>query len=131
MAARKFISLMNHTLLDSQITDAKQSFGSLEFIEPPQCLKSLWSNISPYEPAISEILKPVVEWLNTTAVKDDFILIQGDFGACYLIVNYAIDSQLIPLYATTRRLSSDSIDQNDCITTQRQFKHIRFRKYGQ
>ncbi|MBW2659998.1 MAG: hypothetical protein JRC87_10485, partial [Deltaproteobacteria bacterium] len=31
------------------------------------------------------------------------VLIQGDFGACYLLIQHALNKDYIPIYSTTER----------------------------
>lgn len=121
---------MNHILLDTQIHDAQQAFGDLDFIEPPQHISELWANISPQLPCLSEFLQPVKDWLDTVADNGDYVLVQGDLGACYLMVSYAMEKQLIPIYATTQRIAFERRSSDGIIFSEREFKHIKFRKYG-
>jgi len=56
------------------------------------------------------------------------VLIQGDFGAVYHMVNFAKELGLIPIYATTKRESIE-LKQGNKIIKKSIFKHIKFRKY--
>ena len=64
------------------------------------------------------------------AKEKDFVLIQGDFGACYLMVNFALEKGVIPVYSTTKRDAVDEYGDDDTIAIVHQFKHRIFRRYG-
>jgi len=64
------------------------------------------------------------------AQPGDLVLIQGDFGATCLMVEYARSLGLTPIYATTARISEDKILPDGSVQTVRRFVHRRFRKYG-
>jgi hypothetical protein len=56
----------------------------------PPDLQDLWSNIPPDRPAIRDYLQPIRVWLQGEATSGDYVLIQGDFGACWLMVNFSL-----------------------------------------
>ena len=61
--------------------------------------------------------------------NSDFVLIQGDFGAVYLMVNFAFSLGLIPVYATTERIVVEKRMQDNTVKSERIFKHKMFRRY--
>lgn len=52
---------------------------------------------------MSKHLRPVFDWLLKEARPGDYLLVQGDFGAIYLTVSFALPHELVPVYATTER----------------------------
>ncbi|AIJ06332.1 hypothetical protein JH146_1490 [Methanocaldococcus bathoardescens] len=120
--------LFSHKLTDKQIEDARKNLKVDEFIYLPKELQELWSNISPELENLSDYLKPIKDFLKENAKPNDYVLIQGDFGATFIMVKWAIDNNLIPIYSTTKRIVKD-INEGRKIITIREFEHCRFRKY--
>ena len=121
--------IFNHKLTASQEKDAKASLNINYIVELPEKLKSLWSHIPPELSEVEEYIEPIKKWLSTSAIKNDYVLIQGDFGATYLMVNFAFEIGLIPIYATTQRQAFEKTEKDGSVKVTRQFKHITFRKY--
>ena len=95
----------------------------------PRELQEIWSNISPDLTSIEEVLTPIRNFLKEHAKADDMVLIQGDFGACYTMVNFAKSLGLTAVYATTKR---NAIEEtvNGKTVKKSIFEHRRFREYG-
>ncbi|MEA3280185.1 MAG: CRISPR-associated protein Csx20, partial [Thermodesulfobacteriota bacterium] len=60
----------------------------------------------------------------------DYVLIQGDFGACYIMVRFAFEKGFVPVYSTTRREAVEKQQSDGAVKLVHQFKHQVFRKYG-
>jgi hypothetical protein len=121
--------LLNHDISEAQKQDAKR-WGIRHFISLPPALQSLWGNIPAETQNIDHLLHPIKQWLLQNAAAGDFVLIQGDFGACWIMVNFAFENNLVPVYATTDRKAVEMIQPDGSIKTVREFRHVRFRKYG-
>lgn len=124
------ILLFSHTLTDEQWQDAQESLGVKSVIALPPELQDRWSNIPPEPETIMSYVRPVAEWLQTTAVPGDFVVVQGDFGAVYALVTLALQWHLIPVYATTKRRVVETPQPDGAIQVQRTFRHVRFRRYA-
>jgi len=124
---RKIFLFFSHKLTEDQINDAKR-LGIEEFISLPYELQYLWSNVPPDIEDIREYIKPFYEFLDKNAKKEDFVLIQGDFGLTCKLVNYSKQKGLVPVYATTKRVAKE-IKNNGKVVKISEFKHIRFRRY--
>lgn len=125
---RKMLLLFSHRLSEEQIKDAKEKFDVDEFISLPNDLQNIWSNISPDINSLKEVLIPIKEFIKTESELNDIVLIQGDFGAVYSMVNFCQDLRLIPIYATTKRVVEEYLVDNKLIK-ESVFEHRRFRKY--
>ena len=66
--------------------------------------------------------------LKSQAKAGDVLLVQGDFGATYNMIKFAKNMGLIAVYATTKRIVSECLEDGK-VVTKREFKHARFRKY--
>lgn len=74
-------------------------------------------------------LIPIKSWLLREALPDDFVLVQGDFGATYLMVNFAFENKFRPIYSTTEREAKEIHQPDGSITLVHHFRHHRFRLY--
>ena len=97
------IVLFNHTLTATQEGDARVALQVEEIILPPEDIRRLWSEVPPELENLGGWLGPVRLWLSSVAVAGDFVLIQGEFGATCLLVNFCHSQGLTPIYSTTRR----------------------------
>ena len=129
MKNKKMILLFSHKLTNEQIDDAQNSFGIDKFIYLSDDLQKIWSNISPDLKTIQDILEPIKEFIKTNSNQDDVVLIQGDFGACFIMVNFCKSLGLKTLYATTKRIAQEYIEDGKMIKKSI-FEHRRFREYG-
>ncbi|MBU4186046.1 MAG: CRISPR-associated protein Csx20 [Desulfobacteraceae bacterium] len=122
--------IFNHEITPVQESDARGSLGIQQIICLPPDLKTLWRQVPPDLAEISNYLEPVKNWLASAAEKNDYVLIQGDFGACFIMVNFAFEIGLIPIYSTTDREATEEYKQNGVVKLMHQFRHRIFRKYG-
>ncbi len=123
--------LFNHTVTLSQQENARSELGVDTIIEPPLELRHRWANIPPDVPGLRPWLQPMCDWLAEHAQPGDYVLIQGDFGACYLLVRFALENRYIPVYATTERHAKENNLENGRVILEHTFDHVRFRKYGE
>ena len=121
--------IFNHDITPVQESDARDSLGVQQIINMPPDIKDLWRQIPPALPKIGSYLKPVKQWLAGQAKKNNYVLIQGDFGACYIMVNFAFKSGLIPIYSTTEREAVEEYEKNGAVKLVHQFSHRIFRRY--
>jgi len=126
---RQLFLLFNHRLTPLQKQDAFQSLSIESIQEPTPAIKKIWGQIPPDLPTIADYLKPVQAWLLEKAAKGDYVLIQGDFGACFILVSFAFDIGLIPVYSTTQREAVETAGNDGAVKITHQFKHRIFRKY--
>jgi hypothetical protein len=124
------ILLFNHQLTRQQESSARQMLGVSSITELPSELKSIWGNVPAHLSEIVEYIAPVRDWLDDHAKSGDYILIQGDFGATYLMVRFAFHKGLIPIYATTRREAVEEVQSDGSVKRTQRFMHQRFRAYG-
>jgi hypothetical protein len=129
MITRLFL-IFNHEFTDDQIADARASLGVGSILKLPDELQNLWANIPPDIPSINDWLSPLIEWLYSEADLGDYFLIQGDFGACYIMATWALSHELIPIYSTTERIAEESILDDGSVLNTHKFKHAIFRRYG-
>ena len=121
--------IFNHQLTFKQEQDAHRSLGVARIIELPQDLNVLWRRVSPDIEGIAYYLEPIRTWLESHAEKNDYILIQGDFGACYIMVSFSFELGLIPVYSTTLREAEEEHGEDGTVKMVHHFRHRMFRRY--
>ena len=121
--------IFNHDLTGLQRQDAIASLGVERIVGMPPSLKELWRNIPPELETLSDYLKPVKQWLEGEASKGDYVLVQGDFGATYIMVNFSFRNGLIPIYSTTTREAVEEHHGDGSVNLHHVFRHTKFRRY--
>ena len=116
--------LFSHKLTLSQKEYAKNEFGIKDFIYLPTNLQQLFSNIPPEIEDLSIYIKQFEEYLLQNTKKGDFVLIQGDFGLTYRLVDFCKKNSIVPIYATTKRIAIEK----DGVKLSK-FEFVRFRRY--
>ena len=122
--------IFNHKVTMLQAEDARRTLGVVRIVELPLDLKEIWCNISPELPEIAGYLDPVRQWLASNAERDNFVLIEGDYGACFLMVHFALERGLVPVYSTTEREATEEYSKDGSIRMTHRFEHHIFRRYG-
>lgn len=119
----------SHRLTPEQRADAAQSLGVTDLRYLPEGLQAQWSQVPPDLERVDAYAQPLWQWLQTEAQPGDYVMVQGDFGLTYATVQEALRQGLIPVYATTRRESSETVNQEGEVKKTLTFKHVRFRRY--
>ena len=122
--------IFNHTFTPAQEADARASLGVERIETMPAAVGAVWGDVPADAPAIYDQLAPVRGWLSERAALGDFVLIQGDFGACHLMARFAFEKGFHPIYATTKREATEETQPDGSIRLTHRFRHVRFRWYG-
>ncbi|MDY0322129.1 MAG: CRISPR-associated protein Csx20 [Arcobacteraceae bacterium] len=125
--SKKMLLLFSHKLNNLQEIDAIKNLKVTQFIVLPRELQQKWCNFDADLEYID--LEPFKKFLSNNLQKGDIVLVQGDFGATFSIVEFALNVGFIPVYATTKREVVEFIEDGQ-IVKKSIFKHRRFRKYG-
>ncbi|WP_207669336.1 CRISPR-associated protein Csx20 [Fonticella tunisiensis] len=125
----KMLLLFSHILTQDQKVDAIKKLNIDEFIYLPEELQNIWSNINPYGELEIDKLNKIKEFIKKNIDKGDYILIQGDFGAVYHMVNFAKKEGFVPVYSTTKRAHKESTLDDNTVESIKLFKHVCFRRY--
>jgi len=126
---KKIILLFSHTLSEKQTQELQELWEIKKFVSLPKKLQSIWSNIPPDIVNIMETLKPIKEFLLHHSSSGDLVLVQGDFGAVYSLVNFSKAQELTPIYATTQRRTQEYKNEKGEHVKKSIFEHRRFREY--
>ena len=125
---KKFIVLMSHDMSDIQKNDAYENLKVTEIIEAPAEIKSIWGNVDPISDLDIIKLDKVISWINDISDAGDYVLVQGEFGATFYIVDYCFKSDLIHVYATSIRRVEET-REGEKVLTNRVFVHEGYRRY--
>ena len=118
----------SHKLTDEQIKDAKENLGVDEFIYLPQDLQEKFSNVPPEIDDIKEYTQIFIDFLEKNVSSEDIVLIQGDFGVVFWVVEYCKQKNLKAIYATTKRVVKEQNIDGKVVKIS-EFKHVKFRFY--
>ena len=127
--SRKMFLLFSHTLTDGQKKDARESLGVAEFIALPEALQRYWSQIPPESDLDESDLGRLLDWLSAEADRGDYVLVQGDFGATFYVVDFCLLNGLRPVYATTRRTVTQETSAENKVISVKHFEHVRYRHF--
>ena len=123
-----FYLFFSHNLTKEQTNEIKNILNCQQIVALPKDLQELWSNIPAGTDSLINYLAPFKKYLEHNVKKNDYVLVQGDFGATFIIVNYLKLLGARAVYATTKREVIEKHDV-DTVTKQSVFKHVKFRKY--
>jgi hypothetical protein len=119
--------LLNHQLTAKQIEELTRSSGSERINYPPEELAALWSAIPTDCELKAAHLAPFLAWLGE-AREGDLVVLQGEFGAAFALVDFALQRGLVPVYAVTKRVAEESRD-GEVVRRTYIFEHVCFRRY--
>lgn len=124
----KVFVLTNHGITEDQIRDLKDNWMVSEIEEPSSSLKEIWGSIPPEAEHVSEYVQPVIDWLEANLAADDFVWVQGEWGATVTILTWCSQNKATAIYSTTGRIATETKTDNGTLMTH-VFKHVRFRKF--
>lgn len=119
----------SHLLTDHQVNEAVTIHGVTTFSYLPEKLQQVWSNIPTNQIIPVEIIDLFLNYLNQNTIIDDIILVQGDFGLTFMIVDWCLNNNRVPVYATTERKAIEELFSDGTIKKTQIFLHKNFRKY--
>ena len=124
---KKSYLLLNHTLTENQVADLLENWHVDAIEETSEPIKVFWSQIQAGSEIKKSDLKLVVDWLDG-AKEGDIIVLQGEFGSTFALVDYALLTKLVPVHSVTRRVASETRD-GEKVFRNYVFEHVCFRKY--
>ncbi|MBF0469412.1 MAG: hypothetical protein HQK61_11105 [Desulfamplus sp.] len=122
--------IFSHDITAEQKLDAQNTLGISRFVGLTPELKDLWGQIPADIESVGDYIFPVWDWLSVNSDRGDYVLVQGDFGAVYHLVNLASDLGIIPVYSTTERNAVEVRGSDGTVRLTHTFRHVRFRKYA-
>ena len=117
------VLLFSHILTDPQEKELKERYRCENIIYMPEELKKIWMNVDDTTSA-----EPFKNFLLKNLNKGDYVLIQGEWGLTFQLVNFALDNGFVPLFSrTTRDVKEEK--KGDEVVRISVFRHLGFRKY--
>lgn len=117
--------LISHAITEHQKQDAVEHLDVVTFKVLPT---DIWSQIPAEYDRVDSSLLQLKAQLVTESKKGDILLVQGDYGATFNMVQFSKEIGIIPIYATSKRKAYEVVE-GEKVTTVREFEHVRFRKY--
>lgn len=125
---KKMFLFFSHILTQKQQLDAQNSLHVQRFVYLDESLQNLWSNVPEDLSELHEFLEPFKTYSQQNIQQNDIVLIQGDFGAVFNMVNFLQKLNITCVYATTKRVvKCEKID--NAIVKKSIFEHVMFREY--
>jgi hypothetical protein len=118
---------LNHGLTERQKAELAVDFACASLIYPPEELAARWRDVSTAKDLILAWLKPFTDWL-AGAQAGDVVVIQGEAGFSFALVDFALQRGLVPVHAVSRRIGKESRN-GEKVVRQYEFEHICFRRY--
>jgi len=125
----KMLLIFSHRLTEEQVKEAKKNFNVTEFVYLPEDLQYIWSNVPPEGEFNERYLDGIKSFLISNSNENDYVLVQGEYGATYLMVKWCFENNLIPIYSTTKRVYEFTKNDDETIENKHIFKHVSFRLY--
>jgi hypothetical protein len=119
--------LLNHALTSNQLTELRERFGVTEIVYPPKEIALRWSEIPTVTKLTAEQIAPFVEWLSG-AESGTIVILQGETGATFALVDYCLQKEYVPLHAVTKRVAQETRD-GEIVHRGYVFEHVCFRRY--
>lgn len=114
-------------MTEAQLAELKQRYHSTQVVYPPEDISAAWSQLSPGLAYDTNVIKAVLYWLKETE-PGDTVVIQGEAGSTFILVDYLLTHDLIPLHSVSRRVSSEE-HAGELVKKSLVFKHVCFRPY--
>lgn len=127
---RSVLVLMNHDLLSQQEKELYEIFNVERIVVPGDDLKSVWSQIPTDEKLPIDLLNDFIAWIEHNSLKNDLVLIQGDFGAVFYLVTFCLDHGRIPIYSASVRDYHEEIASDGTVIRHHRYQHRNFRVYS-
>lgn len=121
--------LLSHALTPDQVWELQKTWGADRIATLPAELRDRWSHVPPDGPFPGGWLQPVIRWLQHETEAGDLVVVQGEPGSVFCVVNWCFAQGRVPLYATTTREAQEEQMPDGSVVTRRVFRHRNFRAY--
>ncbi len=124
--------LFNHQLTEAQKENAHKVLGVVDIVDLKPWTGDLWSAIPTGEVFPQKEVDQIIQTLTEKTHPGDFLLVLGEWGAVYYIVDWCFHTGRIPCHTTTSRkvLEEVATGKNEIDVTRKIFPDS-FRLYRQ
>lgn len=124
---KKVLALISHKILPEQEQELKNRFEIVDIKFLPENLQQIWSNVL-YDDKYYTNLNEMIDYMLSILNEEDYVIVQGNWGYVYKLVEEAKKNKIIPLYAFSVRDSSEEIINGEVVKITK-FKHQCFVEY--
>lgn len=124
---RKALLLFSHQLTENQEKELVENFKVKKIVSLSSELQEMWSNVS-IKKNYKENLEKIKKYIEENFNENDVILVQGNWGYTYNIVEWSIEKKLVPVYSYTER-NVEEIKDGENVKKISYFKHVKFIEY--
>lgn len=124
---KKVLALISHKILPEQEQELKNRFEIVDIKFLPENLQQIWSNVL-YDDKYYTNLNEMIDYMLSILNEEDYVIVQGNWGYVYKLVEEAKKNKIIPLYAFSVRDSSEDIINGEVVKITK-FKHQCFVEY--
>jgi hypothetical protein len=126
----KALIVMSHQLLPKQKEELMSRFKVEKIIYLPEQLQRSWREIPSKGKMPEKSLDEIARWVKITCSREDVVLVQGEFGAVFYLVDYILQQGFKAIYATTDRDYTEEILPDNAVLRKHLFRHETFREYS-
>ena len=123
----KAFIMINHALSAAQQNDFDE-MGVTEVVTLGDNLKKIWGQIA-FNADRKSVAQTMIDGFLSSANEGDIVLVQGEFGTTFMIVDYCLQKGLVPMFATTVRRTVEKTLDNGTVEKTAVFDHAGFVKY--
>ena len=123
------LCLLNHDLTKRQSEELVEKYSAFQIMYPPDALKKTWASIPTNNEISGSELAEFTDWIIVNSKPGDYLVVQGEFGSTFYLVEFAFAHHLIPLHSVTKRIARE-MRINEVVRRTYIFEHIRFRRYA-
>jgi len=116
---------LSHFLTEEQKNDAIKNLGVTNFVSLPSPLQKKWGNIES-DRELKKKLKPFIDYIVDNVTRDDYLLIQGEAGISFALVDWCLANGYQPIYSYTKRVVIEKEIEKNKVEKKSVFKHIKF-----
>lgn len=124
---KKVLALISHKILPEQEQELKNRFEIVDIKFLPENLQQIWSNVL-FDDKYYTNLNEMIDYMLSILNEEDYVIVQGNWGYVYKLVEEAKKNKIIPLYAFSIRDSSEDIINGEVVKITK-FKHQCFVEY--
>lgn len=123
----KTYCLLNHNLTENQIKELAEKYNSSQILYPSAELSQIWAQIPTDSKIDHSIIKNIQLWLKDFE-KGDQLIVQGESGHTFTLVDWALNQGIIALHAVSKRIETET-KEGELVTKKHVFCHQCFREY--
>lgn len=121
--------LMSHSLSPGQEGEARERFLINRVIYPPEKLKNYFSGVPPENELDLPILYQMTNWIQSISRRGDIVLVQGEYGITFFLVDFCLKNGLVPIYASSHREYRENPGKDGSVVRHHRFRHVTLRHY--